>query len=167
MEDPRIEGKKSKSAKKREYLELQILGEQLIGLPESQLRAMSLEDDLETAIIEASTITSNSASRRHRQLIGKLMRQVDPEPIRMALSALTADSRDSKKNFKLAEQWRDQIAANGHASLQEFFTVTGHANDALIALVDDLDRSHTDARRRSVRRSIFRLVHDDLGTAQR
>ena len=48
-----MQDKKSKSARKREHLALQILGEQLIGLPEIQLRDMSLDESLMDAIIAA------------------------------------------------------------------------------------------------------------------
>ena len=80
-----MQEKTSKSAKKREHLSLQVLGEQLIGFQEAQLRAMHLDGELLDAIVLASKIKSHSALRRQRQLIGKLMKHVDPEPIRAAL----------------------------------------------------------------------------------
>lgn len=159
-----MQEKKSKSAKKREHLALQILGEQLIGLSEMQLRNMSLDDQLLEAINTASTITSHSALRRQRQLIGKLMKRIDPEPVRAALDALTRDSRQSKIAFKQAEEWRDRIVAGGHPLLESFFEVTGRTNSALIALVNDLARARTATQRHTARRNIFRQVHNELGT---
>ena len=79
------ETKPSKSARKREYLALQKLGEELIPLQESDLRAMGLGEDLLDAILEARHMSKRGALRRQKQYIGKLMNRVDPEPIREAL----------------------------------------------------------------------------------
>jgi ribosome-associated protein len=80
--------KPSKSARKREFLALQKLGEDLITLKESDLQHIGLDEDLLEAILEARRIKSNSALRRQKQYIGKIMRNVDPEPIRAAIIRL-------------------------------------------------------------------------------
>lgn len=161
-----MQDKISKSARKREHLALQELGEKLIGLPEDQLRNMSIDGGLLDAIVAAATIKSHSAFRRQRQLIGKLMKHVDPEPIRAALVALSMDSRQSKQLFKKAEEWRDEIVAGGQPLLQNFFVQTGRENPALGSLLDDLERANSEGQRRTLRRSIFRQVHQDLGATQ-
>jgi ribosome-associated protein len=78
--------KPSKSARKREFLALQKLGEQLIALKESDLRQIGLDEDLLEAVLDARQIKSHSALRRQKQYIGKIMRHVDPEPIRSAIT---------------------------------------------------------------------------------
>ena len=80
--------KPSKSARKREYLALQKLGEKLITIRESDLQSMPLDEDLLEAIMETRRIKSHGALRRQKQYIGKLMRHVDPEPINAALERL-------------------------------------------------------------------------------
>lgn len=80
--------KPSKSAKKREYLALQKLGEELISLKESDLIAIVTDEDLLEAVLEARQIKSHSALRRQKQYIGKVMRRVDPESIRAAMMRL-------------------------------------------------------------------------------
>ena len=80
--------KPSKSARKREHLAKQKLGEELIPLAESDLRALPIEDDLLEAVLEAKKIKAHGALRRQRQYIGKLMRHVDPEPLQSALERL-------------------------------------------------------------------------------
>ena len=80
--------KPSKSAKKREYLARQQLGEELIPLQEQELRGMDLDEDLLDAILEAKRLSKRGALRRQKQYIGKLMGRVDPEPIRAALAQL-------------------------------------------------------------------------------
>jgi ribosome-associated protein len=80
--------KPSKSARKREYLALQILGEELITLKESDLDSLPLGDNLREAIMEARQIKAHGALRRQKQYIGKLMRHIDPEPLRAEMAKL-------------------------------------------------------------------------------
>ena len=80
--------KPSKSARKREYLALQKLGEELISLKPSDLEQLPLQDDLLEAVVEARHIKAHGGLRRQKQYIGKLMGRVDPEPIRTALTEL-------------------------------------------------------------------------------
>ena len=82
------ETKPSKSARKREYLALQKLGEELLTVRESDLLSMDLDDELLDAVLDARRIKSHGALRRQKQFIGKLMRGIDPEPVRDALARL-------------------------------------------------------------------------------
>lgn len=84
------DSKPSKSARKREHLALQELGEKLIALNEAQLESLSLDDGLVSAVRGARQMKARGALRRQKQLIGKLMRRVDPEAIRAALSNFSA-----------------------------------------------------------------------------
>lgn len=80
--------KPSKSARKREYLALQKLGESLILLQESDLLALDLDEDLLEAVLEAKRMKKRGALRRQKQYLGKLMSRADPEPIRAALARM-------------------------------------------------------------------------------
>lgn len=80
--------KPSKSARKREYIALQKLGESLIALKPSDLEKIPLTEELLDALHDARKISANGALRRQKQYIGKLMALVDPEPIKSALAAL-------------------------------------------------------------------------------
>lgn len=80
------DSKPSKSARKREYLALQKLGEELLTLRESELLDIELDEDLREAVLEARRIRSRGALRRQKQYIGKLMRHIDPDPLRAALA---------------------------------------------------------------------------------
>jgi ribosome-associated protein len=85
------DSKPSKSARKREYLALQKLGEDLIPLLEPDLRAMNLDDDLLDAVLEAKRMKKRGALRRQKQYIGKLIARLDdPEPVRAALESVRA-----------------------------------------------------------------------------
>jgi ribosome-associated protein len=76
---------------------LQSLGERLIDLNAEQLASITLDDQLLQAVRTAQGTKSHGALRRQKQLIGKLMRQVDPEPIRIALHAFGREGRLEKE----------------------------------------------------------------------
>jgi len=81
--------KPSKSARKRAYLALQKLGEELITLRDSDLRSLPLDEELLDAVVDAQSIKAHGALRRQKQYIGKLMGRIDDaEPLRKALERL-------------------------------------------------------------------------------
>ena len=80
--------KPSKSARKREYIALQKLGEELITLKASDLDRLPLDDNLREAVSQAKQMKAHGALRRQKQYIGKLMRHIDPEPLRAEMAKL-------------------------------------------------------------------------------
>jgi ribosome-associated protein len=79
------EERPSRSARKRAALAAQALGVRLTELKAVQLRELPLPEELLTAVLEAQRLRSRAALARQRQYIGRLMRQIDPEPVRRAL----------------------------------------------------------------------------------
>ncbi len=155
--------KPSKSARKREHLALQALGEQLAELPEAKLRDMPLGDDLLNAILQAKRISSRSALRRQRQLIGKLMARVDnADAIRAAYARATQSAREHKSLFRDVESWRDRIVTEGVEGYRAFAAACDIEDADLLALVESLGGCRDDDARRRVARQIFRSVHSLL-----
>ena len=158
--------KPSKSARKREQSELQALGEQLTKLPDDLLDSLDLDERLREAITDLGRMRAHEAQRRQRQYIGKLMRDVDPEPIRALLDRLQADDRRQKRVFANAERWRDRIVSNGRESLPAFEAEIGAPSPQLAELIGDLERAVSDRDERTIRRQIFRVIHDALAAPQ-
>ena len=156
------DSKPSKSARKREHLALQKLGEQLIALNESELDSLSLEDRLLRAVQAARRMKAHGALRRQKQLIGKLMKNVDAEPIRIALNLLQADDLQNKKVFAAAERWRDQLFEDRTSAFEAFSQVAGGPDEQLRHLLGDLDVVLDDRKEKTIRRQIFRRVHEIL-----
>lgn len=144
---------------------MQALGEQLIDLGEEQLRDLELPEILFDAVTTASKIRSRGALRRQCQLIGKLMRSVDPEPIRRAIEMLQRQEKSDKEIFRRAEHWRDRIAEGKHDGLNEFFAITGNTSRTLSTLLDEYLAVQEETARRALRRKIFRQVHEELTKA--
>ena len=153
------DSKPSKSARKREQLERQALGEQLIDLSDAELATMRLDDRLGDAIRTARAIKSHGALRRQKQLIGKLMRELDVEPIRAQLAALRADELRQKRVFASAEKWRDRIVRERGAGLEAFELETGATDDELRRSLAELDVALSDRDETTARRKIFRRIY--------
>jgi ribosome-associated protein len=99
----------SKSLRKRQSHELQKLGEQLIDLPQDTLDELKLPESLHEAIVLARRITKRGGLARQKQLIGKLMRKIDAEPIRIALAARNERDRAQTRQFHMIERWRSRL----------------------------------------------------------
>ena len=113
---------KSKTQIKKEAEEIQKLGVELIKLPNLQLERMDIPNALRNALIEAKSIKSNIAGRRQRQFIGALMRDVDPEPIRLALLQTDADLPIESEIDKEARIWLDRLLKGDPDGLEEFIS---------------------------------------------
>jgi len=141
---------------------LQKLGEQLIALNESELASLSLDDRLLHAVQAAGHMKAHGALRRQKQLIGKLMKNVDAEPIRIALRLLQADDVRNKKLFAAAERWRDELFKDSKSAFQAFSEATGSSDKQLRQLLGDLDVVLHERREKMIRRQIFRRIHEIL-----
>lgn len=157
----------SKSARKRESLALQAMGEQLIRLRESELDQVPLEEPLRLAVGEAQRMRSRAALRRQRQLIGKLMREADADAIASSLDAIGRRDRLATEAFHAAEEWRDRIAREGTAALAAFAARTGRPSTTLAALLRELRAARSEKAERAVRRRMFRAVRDELAASRR
>jgi ribosome-associated protein len=118
-DEPEEFQEESKSARKRAAHAAQDLGEELIGLRDSELDALDLPERLVDAIREARRITSRAAGARQRQFIGKLMRDIDPEPIRAALASRDERNALEAQRFKRLETWRLRLLEDEPDALDE------------------------------------------------
>ena len=109
----------SKSARKRAAHAAQELGVALVELPEAELAALPLPEALLEAIRAARRIHSRAAGARQRQYIGKLMREIDLEPIRAALAARRERDARASELFRRIENWRDRLMREGEPALAE------------------------------------------------
>lgn len=158
-----IPDKPSRSQHKRDAEALQQLGEELIGLPPQQLASIALPDTLREAIELARRLRSHGALRRQRQYIGRLMRTLDPTPIRARLDALRSADRVSHARFQQAERWRERLLAEGDAALGEFVERFPQADRAYLQrLLRQAGPHRTGEPRPREARELFRYLHELL-----
>jgi ribosome-associated protein len=151
----------SKTRRKREAESLQALGEQLARLPKEKLDALGLPDRLREALDALGEITSHGALRRQRQFVGRLMREVDPEPLRAALEAHAQPSREAARRFRATETWRDRLLAEGRPALAAFLAQHPGADAAALeAALEAAQQGRAGAPKR-----LFRMLRAELDRA--
>lgn len=103
----------SKTQRKEAMHELQDLGKELTEISKEQvsrLLAMGvIPERLGDALAEFRRIPSFGAQRRQLQFIGKLMRDIDPLPVKMALEDAKGESAAEVARMHRLEKWRDQF----------------------------------------------------------
>lgn len=104
-----VSARPSKSQTKREMTALQDLGEQLVALSAERLAKIGLPESLHEAVREAQRITKHEARRRQLQYVGRLMRDVDPEPIRAAIDEVLGLSAAANARQHALERLRSRL----------------------------------------------------------
>lgn len=102
----------SKTRRKRQMDELQRVGAALVKLSGEQLARIDLPEVLREAVHDARRFTKHEALRRQVQYIGRIMRDLDCDPIIEQLAALQAPSRRQTALFHVAERWRGELLAD-------------------------------------------------------
>lgn len=153
----------SKSALKRESHSLQELGETLASLPDGVLAGIPVPERLRDAIEQLKQIKSRGAARRQRQYIGKLMRDLDAEPIRDALHAWQMTRRRQSEQFHEVERWRDLFVEQGESLVGEFLQRYPDTDrQQLRSLVRALGSGAQPRQSTRMGRSLFRFLRDTM-----
>lgn len=107
----------SRSQLKRDAQALQALGRTLVELPQAQLERIELPEALHDAVALARRIRAHGGKRRQLQYIGKLMRGLDAEAVRVQLAALQQNDRRAALQFQQLEALRDRLLTEGDAAI--------------------------------------------------
>ena len=154
------EERPSKTQRKQAMHDLQSLGERLVGLNATQLQQVDLPEALLEAVQETARIKSHEGRRRHMQYIGKLMREVDPEPIREKLAAWDGTSREHTAREHEIERWRHRLLEEEEA-LGQFAALHPQADLQRIRVLTRNTRAERDAGRAPKSyRELYRALRD-------
>ena len=107
----------SKSSIKREAERLKKIGEKLLELSDSQLESFKLEDRLAQAIAEGKRIKSREGLRRHKQFIGKVMRDMDTEALEARLQEIENAHTLNTRAFHELENLRDELIKGDNSAV--------------------------------------------------
>lgn len=150
----------SRTKKKQQVEELQKLGAALIALPAVTLDALDLPAQLLVAVRDAQRFTSHGAIRRQLQFIGKIMRKIDPEPVRAAVAAITNQSATVRARQKRLEQWRERLIADD-AALTEFAGAHAGADlQAMRTIIRNARKEIAESKPPRAQRELFRLIRE-------
>lgn len=154
------EEKPSKTQRKLAMHGLQALGERLLELNPEQLGAIALPDNLREAVQAARRITKHEARRRQLQYIGRLMRTIDPEPVRERLKAWDGVSNEETARLHRIEGWRDRLLEHDDALGELAAAHPGIDTQRLRALVRNAREERSAGRPARAYREVFRVLRD-------
>ena len=153
----------SKTKKKQEMHELQKLGAALVQLSAAHLDRVSLPEALAQAVREARRIRSHEAKRRQVQFIGRLMRELDPEPIRAQLAVVEGGSAQARASHQRVEHWRARLMEDD-AVLTEFAREYAVADlQQLRALLRNARKEQAEGKPPRAYRELFRIIRETAG----
>lgn len=105
----------SKTQIKDEMLALKDLGAALVELPDTMLDAVDMPETLRDALREYARIPTMNAKARHLGFIGKLIRSVEPEPLRRAVEEYRFAHLRQAQALRELERWRERLIADDGA----------------------------------------------------
>ncbi len=152
----------SRTKKKEQVEELQKLGAALVELPAVQLAALALPEPLLKAVLDAQRIRSNGARRRQLQYIGRIMRGIEPEPVRAALATVAGQSAAARARQQRLESWRERLIGDD-AALTAFAGEHPDADlQAVRALIRNARKEIAESKPPRAQRELFRVLREFL-----
>ena len=154
----------SKSARKREAASLQELGVKLSALPDQEIKALDLPESLFVALRDLRRLPSHGAQVRQRQYIGKLMRQIDPEPVLAKLAERKQRHDLEIRHFQQIERWRDRLLSEPADGLKELLQEYPHADRAILSkLLEKAEKERLEQRSPVGARELFAFLRQLFG----
>ncbi|MCX9002879.1 ribosome-associated protein [Citrobacter portucalensis] len=150
----------SKSEIKRDAEELKHLGVELVKLGKNALDKIPLDADLRAAIELAQRIKMEGR-RRQLQLIGKMLRQRDVDPIRQALDKLKNRHNQQVVVFHKLEQLRDRMVDGSDEAIEEVMNLWPDADrQQLRSLVRNARKEKAGNKPPKSARQIFQYLRE-------
>jgi ribosome-associated protein len=155
----------SKSQLKRDSHDLQKFGKTLVAMKPHQLEELDLPESLLYSLFEAQKILNKrSALKRQYQYIGKILRNIDLEPIFARYDRFANKTEINNKIQQQAEFWRDQIILNANDNINKFIEpLTVHFDrQQLRQLVRNIQSAKKDTQKSTYSKQIFRVLYTVL-----
>ena len=150
----------SKSEIKRDAEELKRLGAELVELGKNSLDKIPLDEDLRAAIELAQKI-KKEGRRRQMQLIGKMLRSRDEEPIRTALDKLKNRHNQQVALFHKLEVLRDRLVEQGDDAVPDVLNLYPHADrQQLRAMIRNAQKEKATNKPPKAYRQIFQYLRE-------
>lgn len=136
FQDEDFSGRPSKTRLKKQMHDLQALGKELDEMPAHRLKAIvGMPESLLDALLDLKRTRSHEGRRRQLQYIGKIMRGIDPEPLREAVASFKLPGAKETLALHTAERWRDRLIAEDDAFTQWMGEHPGTDAQALRTLI--------------------------------
>lgn len=149
----------SRTQVKKQMSALQKLAEDLIGLGPDLVRKAPLPEDLQGPVMESFAMKKHEARRRHFQFLGKLMRDVDPQPIRDYIEVIRSGRQAQTGAFHEVERWRDRVVDGDDDLVNELIQRFGHMDiQRFRQLVRNARKERAAGKKPKASRELFRML---------
>jgi len=150
----------SKSEIKRDAEELKRLGAELVDLGKNSLDKIPLDERLRTEVELAQRI-KKEGRRRQLQLIGKLLRSIDVEPIRVALDKLNNRHNQQVALFHKLEMLRDRLIEQGDEAMGDVIALYPDADrQQLRSMIRNAQKEKAGSKQPKSARQIFQYLRE-------
>ncbi|MBW5405424.1 ribosome biogenesis factor YjgA [Morganella morganii] len=150
----------SKSEIKRDAEVLKKLGAELVALSKTQLERIPLDEQLLEAILLAQKI-KREGLRRQLQLIGKLLRARDPEPITTALDKLKNRHNQQVVLLHKLEDLRERLVTGDDTVAEEAVELFPHLDrQQLRTLIRNAKKEREGNKPPKAYRQLFRYLKE-------
>ncbi|MEY4476396.1 MAG: hypothetical protein RL248_2163 [Pseudomonadota bacterium] len=150
----------SKSEIKRDAEALKDLGNELVELGKNALERIQLDEDL-LAAIELAQKIKKEGRRRQIQLIGKMLRSRDVEPIQTALDKLKNRHNQQVSLFHKLEMLRDRLVEEGDDAIPTILELYPDADrQQLRSLVRNAQKEKATQKPPKSYRQIFQYLRE-------
>lgn len=153
----------SRSARRREALDVLTFAKQLSGLPPARLDKLGLPDDVRDELAEVQRTPSHIAHKRQLAYLAKLMRGHDDEDLAAARAALTTDraagARQAAELHRIETMRESLLGEDGDTALTTFITEHPDADrQHMRALIRQSRHERENGKPPRAQRELFRLV---------
>jgi ribosome-associated protein len=161
----------SKTQRKKDMDALQDMGVKLTKLSADTLKKLPIPEDLLAALLDHKKITSHSALKRQLQYIGRIMRDVDPEPIEAYLMRLKGEDNAHNAAMQRIEVWRDRLLADDNALTELLNEVPNAPASEMRTLIRNARKEKEQSKPPKSFRALFKLLrqyladHDSTATS--
>jgi ribosome-associated protein len=133
---------------------------ELMGLADSTLAKLELDEELHDTIAAARAVTSRTARRRAERALAGALRGVDVVDLRERIAKVRATGTVDSDRMRLAEQWRVRLLEEGLVAIAEF--PGGDPDHELPRLIAQAQREKASGKPPGAARALFRHIVEAL-----
>ena len=164
-------GPPSKTSLKAEDRALQDLGAALAELPLAPRKRLPIDEELRRALEDYNAIRAHGAKKRQRKFLGRLLRQIDTEPLQRAVEAFREGRQADAAALHTVERWREELVAEDEALTRWMAQYPDTDLQHLRTLIRNARRTdhgaHPSERHSRAWRELFKAIRDRLNAATR
>jgi len=151
----------SKTRRKKICDDILELGEKMILLNQDELAQITMDSELRDAINEAQRIKSNSALKRQKHYIAKIMRGLDDPTLVTQVERILHKHDIYNADFKRMEKWRDVLIEKGDSGINDFIEQYPQADrHHLRQLLRNIIKEQKNNKPPAAYRQIFKYIRE-------